>query len=122
MITQARQQAAQLLDAVVKETLDPDAALHHWPRLSDPSLHVAYQALLHFSVDREGYHKTESYYADVQLQWLGELAATLATGQPLAYYQQVGYARTITHYWRPPRWWVALQNAWQKWPHRQRLR
>ena len=105
---QARQQAAELLNAVLQEQLPPDMALMSWPRLTDPSLQVAYQALLHFSVDLQGYHQTEPYYADLQLQWLGELTRQLATGQPLPYASRAGYTRQTGFYWKPATWWLGL--------------
>jgi hypothetical protein len=106
---QARQQAAHLLLAVLNDQLTPDVALTNWPRLADSSLQVAYQALLHFSVDLEGYHQTEVYYADMQLQWLNQLAQQLGTGQPLPYASRAGYKRQTRFYWKPSALWLALQ-------------
>jgi len=111
----ARQQAGELLHRVVQEQVDPDAALMAWPRLTDTSLQVAYQALIHFSVDVSGYHKTEPLYADVQLSWLNSMAKQLKTGQALPYSMQVGYTRTARFYWKPFGWIVLWRNTLINW-------
>jgi hypothetical protein len=110
---EARQQAGQLLQAVLDDRLDPDAALMAWPRVEDPSLNVGHQALMHFSVDVTGYHQTEPYYADVQLAWLQNLATQLTTGQALPFSSRAGYTRHTRFYWKPPKWWLGLQG-WLK--------
>lgn len=107
----ARQQAGDLLHRVVLEQIDPDAALMAWPRLSDASLQVAYQALMHFSVDVTGYHKTEPLYADVQLSWLSSMAKQLRTGQALPYSARAGYTRTTRFYWKPFAWFINWQTG-----------
>jgi hypothetical protein len=114
MLAQARQQASQLLLAVTTDALEADAALLAWPRLADPSLHTAYQALLHFSVDQAGNHQTQPLYADVQLQWLATLANQLAMGQPLPYASHAGYCSPVRFYWRTPVWVVWFRQWFSK--------
>jgi hypothetical protein len=88
-----RQQAAQLLEAVVQERMEPRLAINRWPESlesPDPSLEVAYQALWYFEADEER-HRTELFYLDAQLELLRQMAAFLKADQTLPSYMRQAY-------------------------------
>jgi len=84
-IQDQRQAVAQVLDAVLLQTITPRQGLNRWPCLSglDQSIDAAYMALMYLEAD-EDRHKAEWFYADVQLANLKTICDTLAQGQPLA--------------------------------------
>lgn len=91
-----RLRAAQLIEAVLDEQVEPRLAINRWPENDDspdPSLDCAYQALWHFEAD-EDKQQSELFYMDAQLELLRQIANTLAKGQDLPphilrmYYQQ----------------------------------
>lgn len=80
-----RQRAAQLIEAVLDERIEPRIAINRWPepnRELDPSMDCAYQALWHFEAD-EDKQKSELFYMDAQLELLRQMARHLKTGQDL---------------------------------------
>jgi len=94
-----RAKAAQLLQAVIDETLEPRMAINRWPEShdsQDPSLDCAYLALWHFEAD-EVQQKTELFYMDAQLELLQQIAHCLTAGQNLPYFKAlpIGSAGTL---------------------------
>jgi hypothetical protein len=118
-----RQQAAQLIEAVLDEALAPRLALNRWPPLPpgepDPSLLSAYQALWHFEAD-ETQQQSEVFYLDAQLELLKQMAHYLARGADLPAYLQRAYPadHTVVFYRDkrvlPETCRLAVQ-AWQRW-------
>ena len=93
-VIERRQQAAQLLDLVLDEQLEPRRAINRWPEMGaafDPSLEAAYQALWHFEAD-EDRHKQEVFYLDAQLELLKQMAGTLRQGHALPKYMTQAYS------------------------------
>lgn len=83
-----RQYAAQLLEAVIDERMEPRLAINRWPEpveLPDPSLDAAWQALWHFEAD-EDKQQTEMFYLDAQLELLRQMALHLKAGRDLPAY------------------------------------
>lgn len=83
-----RQRAAQLIEAVLDERVEPRIAINRWPEPTqeiDRSLDCAYQALWHFEAD-EDKQKTELFYMDAQLELLRQIARHLQAGQDLPPY------------------------------------
>lgn len=83
-----RQRAAQLLEAVLDERIEPRIAINRWPEnieQPDPSLNCAYQALWHFEADEEK-QQTELFYMDAQLELLRQIANFLKSGQDIPLY------------------------------------
>lgn len=83
-----RLRAAQLIEAVLDEQIEPRIAINRWPEsdeLADPSLDCAYQALWHFEADGDK-QQSELFYMDAQLELLRQIATSLAQGQDLPPY------------------------------------
>lgn len=81
--TARRQRAAQLLEAVIDERMEPRMAINRWPepiKEPDLSMDCAYQALWHFEAD-EDKQKTEMFYMDAQLELLRQMARHFKAGQ-----------------------------------------
>jgi hypothetical protein len=77
-----RQRAAQLLEAVIDEQIEPRIAINRWPEPAtepDPSMDCAYQALWHFEAD-EDKQKSELFYLDAQLELLRQMSLALKQG------------------------------------------
>ncbi len=80
-----RQRAAQLLEAVIDERIEPRMAINRWPEPAtepDPSMDCAYQALWHFEAD-EDKQKSELFYMDAQLELLRQMSLALQQGHDL---------------------------------------
>ncbi|MEZ4573607.1 MAG: hypothetical protein R2857_01535 [Vampirovibrionales bacterium] len=79
-----RIQSGALLAAVADETLEPRIAINTWPSLGneDPSVRCAYTILWYFESDEDRHHQ-ETFYCDVQLGHLAEIAAYLLKGEGL---------------------------------------
>ncbi len=89
-----RQRAAQLLEAVLDERIEPRIAINRWPESiepPDPSLNCAYQALWHFEAD-EDKQQSEVFYMDAQLELLRQITGFLKKGQDLPAYMLQMYA------------------------------
>ena len=83
-----RLKAAQLIDAVIEERLEPRLAINRWPesqKLPDPSMDCAYLALWHFEAD-EVQQQTEVFYLDAQLELLRQIADHLRADRNLPPY------------------------------------
>lgn len=83
-----RLKAAQLLEAVIEESIEPRMAINRWPESQntpDPSLDCAFIALWHFEAD-ESQQKTELFYMDTQLELLRQIAEHLKAGHELPPY------------------------------------
>lgn len=84
-----RQRAAQLLEAVIQEEVEPRLAINRWPETLDepvdPSLECAFQALWHFEAD-EDKQQSEIFYMDAQLELLRQMAQFLKEGKDLPAY------------------------------------
>lgn len=83
-----RQRAAQLLEAVIDERLEPRMAINRWPepvKERDLSMDCAYQALWHFEAD-EDKQRTEVFYMDAQLELLKQMARHFQAGEDLPPY------------------------------------
>jgi hypothetical protein len=83
-----RQRAAQLLEAVLDERIEPRIAINRWPESveqPDPSLNCAYQALWHFEAD-EDKQQSELFYMDAQLELLRQITNFLKSGQDIPLY------------------------------------
>ena len=109
LITQRRQSAARLLEAVLEERMEARVAINSWPeplrqlpvdKQPDPSLEAAYQALWYFEADEERHH-TEMFYLDAQLELLRQMAAMVRA-----------MAQVITHL-KVVVWDLALLVVWQ---------
>lgn len=80
-----RQRAAQLLEAVIEEQVEPRVAINRWPEpITEPdaSVDCAYQALWHFEADEQK-QQTELFYMDAQLELLRQMSRCLKSGQDL---------------------------------------
>ncbi len=80
-----RQRAAQLLEAVLDERIEPRMAINRWPEaLKEPdrSMDCAYQALWHFESD-EDKQQGELFYMDAQLELLRQITLYLKDGKDL---------------------------------------
>lgn len=89
-----RQQAAQLIEAVLDERMEARLAILRWPEqglLPDPSLEIAYQALWHFEAD-ETQQQSELFYLDAQLELLRQIAWFLKDGRDLPAHFLQGYS------------------------------
>jgi hypothetical protein len=86
-----RQKAAQLLEDVLDERMEPRLAINRWPEpgdMPDASLDTAWQALWHFEAD-EDKQQSELFYLDAQLELLRQIARFLKEGRDLpAYFLQ----------------------------------
>jgi hypothetical protein len=123
-----RQRAAQLLEAVIEERVEPRIAINRWPEPvieSDPSINCAYQALWHFEADEEK-QKRELFYMDAQWELLRQMSRCLKNGEDipthiLALYpaqKQVRFfqsqsmwadgLKTVRH------WWKAIHSIWRQ--------
>lgn len=103
-----RQRAAQLLQAVINEEIEPRIAINRWPepqQEQDASLDCAYLALWHFEADEEK-QKTELFYMDAQLELLRQMARQLQTGQELPPYILSLYRgkKTVRFFWGQAPW------------------
>lgn len=92
-LAELRAACAALLIQAVEETLSARQAINRWPapRGTDPSLDVAYQALLHFEAD-DDQQQSELFYMDAQLALLSQMAAFLAQNRPLPPYILTAYS------------------------------
>jgi hypothetical protein len=114
-----RQRAAQLIEAVLDERIEPRIAINRWPEsttLPDASMFCAYQALWHFEADEEK-HRSEMFYLDAQLELLRQIACFLKQGKDLPPYIIRMYSadhQTRFYYYRS--WWEdsihLLLQAW----------
>ena len=123
-----RQQAAQLLEAVINEQLSAQLAINRWPVLEtneDTSLDCAFWALWHFEAD-ELQQQSETYYLDVQLELLKQIAQFLKDGSDVPLYITARYADhpSIRFYIQHSPWqsykvrvsarWNRFLTLWQK--------
>ena len=123
-----RERAAQLLEAVVEERIEPCMAINRWPESNnhpDPSLDCAYLALWHFEAD-EDKQKTEVFYLDAQLELLQQMANFLKSGQDLPPYILKLYleAHPVRFYYPRSAWQASMnylrnqflmfKQAWQR--------
>lgn len=92
---QRRQEAAELMEAVLDERITPQQALNQWPSGNwyDTSLAVAYQMLWHLEAD-EDQQQTELYYMDAQLALIQETARILFRGADLPPHLSMVYPHT----------------------------
>ena|GEM_PF-3092524 len=104
-----RQRAAQLIEAVINEEIEPRLAINRWPEAldepPDPSLECAYQALWHFEAD-EDKQQSELFYMDAQLELLRQMAVFLKDGKDLPGYMQRMYSpeQKVRFFYRVPPW------------------
>ena len=79
-----RKQAAALLEAVLDEEITPRCALNTWPSVgnADPSVQCAYTMLWYFEADEERHH-VETFYSDVQIKTIRDVAILLKEGKAL---------------------------------------
>jgi hypothetical protein len=84
----ARQLAATLIEALLDERLSARQVINQWPvynNTSDRSLMLALKMVWYFEAD-ELMHKTELFYADLQLTLLAEVARCFKNEQPLPFH------------------------------------
>lgn len=119
-----RQRAAQLLEAVIDEAIEPRIAINRWPEspdVPDPSVDCAYLALWHFEAD-ETQQKTEVFYMDAQLELLRQVTSHLKMGRDLPPHILRTYipAPPVRFYY-PGSIWAAIQRyamgLWQQGQH-----
>ena len=101
-VSQRRQQAARLIQAVLDEEVSAGYALTAWPEggstaemAEDTSLQAAYQSLWHFEAD-EDRQKSELFYMDAQLELLGQMTRHLSRGRDLPPYMLNAYVNTYS--------------------------
>ncbi|WP_373532582.1 hypothetical protein [Vampirovibrio sp.] len=123
-----RQRAAQLLEAVIEEQVEPRIAINRWPEPitePDPSVDCAYQALWHFEAD-ENQQKTELFYMDAQLELLRQMSRCLQQGEALPPYILALYPpKSRVRFFQSQsawadghstlrRWWRETRAIWQQ--------
>ena len=114
-----RQQAAQLLDGVLEDTLTPRQAINRWPAPQgvDKSLDVAFLALAHLEADHYDEDKIQQrldpYYLDAQLAWLQQLWEWLSQGEtvPEAFWSEYQKTRHTTGWYTEPV--IGFKPLWQ---------
>lgn len=116
-----RQRAAQLIEGILNEQIEPRIAINRWPEstdIPDASLTCAYQAVWHFEAD-EDKQKSEMFYMDAQLELLRQIASFLRQGKDLPPYIIRMYSpdhQTRFYYDRP---WIEdsillIRQIWQR--------
>ena len=114
-----RQRAAQLLLAVIDESIEPRLAINRWPEAVDEpdvSLECAYLALWHFEADEEK-QKTELFYMDAQLELLRQIAKQLTEGKDLPPYILTLYKRKphVRFFYSLSPWRDLFRQAQREW-------
>jgi hypothetical protein len=123
-----RQRAAQLLEAVIEERVEPRIAINRWPEPiiePDASVNCAYQALWHFEADEEK-QKTELFYMDAQWELLRQMSHCLKKGEDIPHHilalyspqNQVRFFKTQSM-WADGQqtvrhWWQAIHSIWRQ--------
>jgi hypothetical protein len=119
-----RIQSGALLAAVASEAIEARIAINTWPSLGneDPSVQCAYTILWYFESDEDRHHE-ESFYCDVQLGVLGEVADLLLKGEVLPdhimfkYNQQVASVEYDNNWtwrgmlWQVKRWMARIEEV-----------
>lgn len=90
-----RKRAAQLLEAVLDEQIEPRIAINRWPvnpGEPDASLDCAYHALWYFEAD-ETQQQTELFYMDAQLELLRQMVRLLDRDEDFPDHIRLMYAK-----------------------------